>query len=521
LGVVEIKSKVLNDVSEFGKSEEPSNLQLQTEIDANALERLQKLSAVLEESVNFRFSFHDLPAPTEEELQANTTSDDPNIARLATLALSQTEGRVGKLPKTKNRKVEGLRNEAATGDLHALEEALDLDHDDVEKLRLMTKKQLRSIEKEKTKEKNENEPKHKGSLEPNINTPPFDWEKFYAEVGNLAEQNTTTPTTTTQSDFESGSLSELVGFLDLANTEDKSRAKTSSKGRSTSRTENEEDDEQVAAKALENLEFEDDDEHPIDNEVQAEWNKIRKDDGLETIPPPLPPAQRKLVDRLIMLFVSRDDTEWPELIRDSDIWRANADALFDRLKQRISKCKDKEDEWVLRVLDRELRKVHEQFLSNTGPFERVLTAAQLRRSAENWAREGPVQMTDKDEKLCDQLIFFFQERDPSEWFAVLRESKTWPAIAERFFYRLRFKERAERNPKSAQKLLEMRNILKEAHQQVFGVEAPDTISLEKDGADYRNIKDRDNKNVDDRTLYYWNKVIGGSKATREQYDDPM
>jgi len=296
----------------------------------------------------------------------------------------------------------------------------------------------------------------------------------------------------------SGDMSEIVKIMDMA--------KVAS--------------EEYAHEFNEKNDGDDNEDNP--NAIDATYDdesSLSSSTAAKLKPPKLKPSDRKLADRIISVMIARDDErEWAELIKESEVWRASADNVFIRLKQRIAKASNKEVEWDLRVLERDLTKMHQMFLNQDGPFKPTsLSAAALKKAATEWAAGGLENMTPRDREMCDKLAIFFERRDPSEWFRILRESKTWPIIAERFFYRLRMRIRSERGEKKRESLIEMRAILRECHQQVFGVEAPDTASLEALGsADYRKIKTRSDKNVDSNTQYYWNKLIGGSKRERRE-----
>mmetsp|Transcript_10634 Transcript_10634/g.26032 ORF Transcript_10634/g.26032 Transcript_10634/m.26032 type:complete len:1014 (+) Transcript_10634:43-3084(+) len=476
----------------------------------NALERLQKLTAILEETINMKVSFDDFPNISEEELREYSKSNDTYMSRLAELVIED---------ETKVASAQSEKLVKSGKGLHPLEDALDLSSQDLQTLRSIAKKKIKAEEKKRKDELlKQEESQRKFDLE----TPPpddevaFDWDRFNADVARLRAQNRSLQEldpeyVKAQKKIESNQnmmsevlgskklfgdeqdIAELVKIMDLANMASQAEEKKST-------------------------DKDDPESNPIDGPVNEAWDQARVEAGEEPPLPKLKPSDRKLADRLITLFLTRDQREWPELIKDSDIWKASADNVFVRLQQKIRAVEDLQDEWILRVCERDLKNVHAMFLKGEGPFApTTFSPAVLKRMASDWAASGPESMEKNDLELCDRLAGFFEARDPSEWFRILRESKSWPAIAERFFYRLRSRIRAERGEKRRKQLIEMRQILRECHQQVFGVEAPDTASLETFGADYRNF-DKGQEDVDSNTRYYWNKVIGGSKRERRGDD---
>mmetsp|Transcript_10633 Transcript_10633/g.26027 ORF Transcript_10633/g.26027 Transcript_10633/m.26027 type:complete len:1355 (+) Transcript_10633:43-4107(+) len=478
--------------------------------DLNALERLQKLTAILEETINMKVSFDDFPNISEEELREYSKSNDTYMSRLAELVIED---------ETKVASAQSEKLVKSGKGLHPLEDALDLSSQDLQTLRSIAKKKIKAEEKKRKDELlKQEESQRKFDLE----TPPpddevaFDWDRFNADVARLRAQNRSLQEldpeyVKAQKKIESNQnmmsevlgskklfgdeqdIAELVKIMDLANMASQAEEKKST-------------------------DKDDPESNPIDGPVNEAWDQARVEAGEEPPLPKLKPSDRKLADRLITLFLTRDQREWPELIKDSDIWKASADNVFVRLQQKIRAVEDLQDEWILRVCERDLKNVHAMFLKGEGPFApTTFSPAVLKRMASDWAASGPESMEKNDLELCDRLAGFFEARDPSEWFRILRESKSWPAIAERFFYRLRSRIRAERGEKRRKQLIEMRQILRECHQQVFGVEAPDTASLETFGADYRNF-DKGQEDVDSNTRYYWNKVIGGSKRERRGDD---
>uniref|UniRef100_A0A7S0GZV9 SAP domain-containing protein n=1 Tax=Amorphochlora amoebiformis TaxID=1561963 RepID=A0A7S0GZV9_9EUKA len=483
----------------------------------NSINRLERLAAILDETLNYKFDYEkDVPDLSEEELQQLTVSNDTDMARLATLALTQEEMvKAEPVPEVQASNPKRKRP-------HPLEDALDLSPDDLQKLRTISRKYIKQQEKmlkKKTEAKmalNEESFPIDGEL-------PFDWNAFNRDLETLRKLNGTkaaqgnnefgesnsagggavtppsvtnpspgNPEKVTAEELGVGTngIQDLVQLLDIA--------KGVSKREEIGGTDQDldEDIERIL--------------NPIDAPVDEQYDRIRQELGEEAPIPKLKTSERKLADRLIMVLAKREMDEWPKLLKDSEIWRAQSNITFIRLRQRIAKCSNLEDEWILRVLERDLKTMHQQLLDKTGPFADTWTSDKLRKAAIDWSDGGTESMSETDRRLCDKLVAYFQSKDPSEWFSVLRDSKTWPAIAERFFYRLRARIRAERNDNQAKKLSEMRDILREAHQQVYGVEAPDMASLDSLGPDYRNIKQRGRTDVDGNTQYYWNKVIGGS-----------